>query len=269
MFNTSHRSTIAFTNRFLETLGAETRRFKITEEMLLQILTYHHVSPCFLNFISYFGHGPLTGDGDLFFGGFRSLKSFVEPQSNVSALDRSGYHYQLVFELKTVFSPSWEEDDATTIYHPDQETGEPAGLTLQISNKKTWWKHLVSLFGPGYRAQDIEEETPPDPDSESQRLWPLMQTAIYHHFDVKNGKSLWIITTTDEEATEKYRDVREVMHTPKALISTSSTEERFKSSLDVLTWLGEWSLSDYGFYIAELDDRLQNLVRTTYLASFA
>ena len=209
------------------------RRLKITEELLLKILTYHQVSPCFLNFISYFGHDPLSGAGDHIFGGFRSLKSFSEPLSNFNALDRSGYYYQLVFEFRTVFRPSSQDAE-----NADDEA-----------------------------ATEIITQT-----SDNLLLWSLDQCVIYHHFDVDNGKSLWMITAaegegnkplfeSESEATQgsPFRDVKNARYSTNVL-STSPIDQRFRASLSVLFWLADWSLSDYGQYITTLDDELQKWV---------
>ncbi|KAK3690403.1 hypothetical protein B0T22DRAFT_481582 [Podospora appendiculata] len=239
---------------FLETSAPNGRRLKITEDMLLQILTYHHVSPCFLNYISNFGHDPLTGDSDLFFGGFRSLKSFThEPRFNVEALGRSGFHYQLAFELKTVFDPKgWEaEDGQTAVGEAESEDGEPP--------EPGWARRFLSwLTG---RDDAVVEDEGPDEEQENQDLWPVTQTAVYHHFDVDNGKSLWIITTSEKKTNEKFRDVKGSLSTITSMSTTTPERKRFQSSLEVLVWLGEWSLSEYGFYIAALDDNLKELTR--------
>ncbi|KAK3319641.1 hypothetical protein B0T19DRAFT_445443 [Cercophora scortea] len=245
---------------FLETSAPNGRRLKITEDMLLQILTYHHVSPCFLNYISNFGHDPLTGDSDLFFGGFRSLKSFTQaPRFNVEALGRSGFHYQLAFELKTVFDPrGWEGgEDAQTVAGAGGEMASEDGEELE----QGWLGWLLSWLT---RRDDaaVEEDEGPDEELENQDLWPVTQTAVYHHFDVDNGKSLWIITTSEKKTSHKFRDVKGSLSSIRASMSTHTPEhERFQSSLEVLVWLGEWSLSEYGFYIAALDDNLKELTR--------
>ncbi|KAG7285862.1 hypothetical protein NEMBOFW57_008156 [Staphylotrichum longicolle] len=208
---------------FLATSAPNARRVKITEELLLRILTYHHVSPCFLNLISSLGHDPLSNAGDHYFGGFRSLKSFSKPLFKLTALDRSGYHYQLAFEFRTVFRPSPSEAESTA-------------------------------------------QTSDNPD-----LWPLDQCTIYHHFDVENGKSLWMITAAEGEANKllseagtgggpPFRDVKDVRFSTNVL-SGSPVDERFRASLSVLLWLADWSLSEYGHYITMLDDDLQRLTR--------
>jgi hypothetical protein len=71
--------------------------------MLLQLLKYHHISPCFLSFLSSFGRNPLTGDNDLFFGGFRSSMCLASPVGEVSIPERSGFYYQLTFELRSLW----------------------------------------------------------------------------------------------------------------------------------------------------------------------
>ncbi|KAK4040852.1 hypothetical protein C8A01DRAFT_35128 [Parachaetomium inaequale] len=292
---------------FLATAAPTSRRIKITEELLLQILTYHQVSPCFLNFISYFGHDPLSGGGDLFFGGFRSLKSFAEPLFKLEALGRSGYHYQLAFELRTVFRPPSE--DAEHFVHRqlgEREVIEEA--TIADDLRRSWIRrrknnnnndnnssnnnnnNIGAVFrmlpawlrlrddndGAGEEAATASTtQTSDNPD-----LWPLDKCAIYHHFDVENGKSLWMITAAEGEGNKppperdgpdtpseseacqppSFRDVKDARFSGD-ISSTSSVDERFRASLSVLLWLADWSLSEYAQYITMLDDDLQKLTR--------
>ncbi len=268
-------------DRFLATSAPSTRRLKITEELLLKILTYHQVSPCFLTLISYFGHEPLSGAGDHFFGGFRSLKSFSDPFSSFKALDRSGYHYQLAFELRTVFRPASQDVEYENRQLGEREIVEeffdddPRGMRRGTNNDNTGiaWRLLPSWLRPrdddagDEAATEFTAQTSDDPD-----LWPLDQCAIYHHFDIENGKSLWMITAAEGEGIKQlsesqlgvgqespFRDVRNVRKSIDVL-TTSPIDQRFRASLSVLLWLADWSLSEYGQYITRLDDDLQKLV---------
>jgi hypothetical protein len=224
--------------------------------MLLRLLTYHYVSPCFLNFISYFGHNPMTGDSDLFFGGFRSLKTFAHPNFRVEELGRSGFHYQLSFELRTMF----DEDD---LDGGGLDT-EPAHASKHRSRGRFNW-----LKRPEKRHDKHEVNLDADNagDGEQNSIRRVMQTVVYHSFDIDNGKSVWIVTSPEHPNGEKDStkcsdyDVKGVLSTVDRVSSTSKTKERFQASLDVLVWLIEWSLSDYGFYIHALDDILEELVR--------
>ncbi len=225
--------------------------------------------PSFLSLISYFGHETLSCAGDHVFGGFRSLKSFSEPRFNFKALGRSGYHFRLVFELRTVFQPPWhdaEQDDGKLSEHETDEN--PSGK----NHAGTFWRLFPSWLRPRDRgsgssdaAIEMTEQT-----SDHPVLWPLDRCAIYHHFDVENGKSLWIMTAAEGEGN-KYRfgpeahdirpfwDVRDARFSTNVL-STSSMDERFNASLAVLIWLANWSLSEYGKYISMLDDDLLTFV---------
>ena len=268
--------------RFLATFAPNSPRLKVTEDLLLKILTYHQVSPCFLNFISLSGHQPLSGAGDHFFGGFRSLKSFSEPLSNFKALDRSGFHYQLAFEFRTVFRPPWQENEHVGGDLPIREMvddfaddGASGVRRGNNANTKTGWRLLPTWFRPrdgeaGGEAGDEAATQTTGQTSDDTVLWPVEQCAIYHHFDVENGKSLWMITAADGESNKpsqtdaddksRFWDVRDVRFSTNVL-STSLVDERFRASLSVLLWLADWSLSEYSQYITLLDDSLQVLVR--------
>ena len=265
---------------FLATSAPNARRLKITEELLLKILTYHQVSPYFLNLISSFGHEPLSGAGDHFFGGFRSRKFFSEPLFNFSALGRSGCHYQLAFEFRTVFRPPSQDAE-----HEDRQLGEreiingfvnddPRKIRRRTTsnNRGTAWRLLPSWLRPrGDDDADDEAATEFSAHiSDNPDLWPLGQCAIYHHFDVGNGKSLWMMTAAEGEGNRRlsepedgqgypFRDVKDARFSTNVL-SSSPIDERFRASLSVLLWLADWSLSEYGHYITMLDDELQRMV---------
>ena len=201
--------------RFLESSAPNSPRLKITDEMLLKILTYHHVTPYFLNHISHICHEPPSGINEAPFGEFQSLKSFSSSQSPSSkALDRSGLQYQLVFELKTVINPSGSDDGATVVTSSDE---------LDI--------------------------------------WPITQCAIYHRFDVLNGKSLWILTPPVGESASspwnKSKTATDLLSNFGASSTPTSPTQCFTTTLAIVTWLADWSLSEYDLYLATLEERIQ------------
>jgi hypothetical protein len=141
------------------------------------------------------------------------------------------------------------------------QPGERGEIALDEPREQTItrWR-LFPWLKPRPRAdEEISEST--DTSSDSLDLWPVGQCAVYHHFDIENGKSLWIVTAAEGEtqAEEPFRDVRESRFEATAA-SHSSVCHRFQSSLAVFVWLADWSLSEFGFYIAALDDNLQKLV---------
>ncbi|KAK3345814.1 hypothetical protein B0T25DRAFT_264461 [Lasiosphaeria hispida] len=226
--------------------------------MLLQLLTYHHVPATFLSFISNLGRGSrIIDNGNILFGGFRSLKSFARPGFGVEALGRSGLHFQLVFELKAVFDPQgWlDENDAPDDGDMDAESG--VGDTRPKARRSFWaWlKGDDDFLG----AQETKTDLPRPRDLGK---WTITQSAFYHHFDIYNGKSLWILTTNDRSAKPafgSFRDVRNAATATSRVSTHTSMRERFRTSFDVMLWIGEWSLSEYSFYISALEENLNIL----------
>ncbi|KAK3366203.1 hypothetical protein B0T24DRAFT_670308 [Lasiosphaeria ovina] len=221
---------------FINTVDPVNRtRLAITEEMLLKILTYHQVGPAFLNYISHSGLDSLTGHSDLYLGGFRHLKSFSnssDPRLDVKMLGRSGFHYQLAFDFKSVFASSAGTLASDGIFVLD--SGD--GLTEIVEAKHS----------------NLTE-------------WQLDTTAIHHHFDIVYGKSLWVIARAPQEkATWTDISGMEKKPFPISITSNSAVEERFNANLTVLPWLGEGSLSEFGFYINEIDVNLQILTSQAY-----
>ncbi|KAK4207007.1 hypothetical protein QBC37DRAFT_393089 [Rhypophila decipiens] len=229
----------------LESSAPASPRLKITDQLLLKILTYHHVSPYFLDHISHICHESSIGLNEAPFSGFRSLKSFSPfcrvPRSE--ALGRSGLHYELIFSLNTVTNP---EDKAPAESAP---------------------------------AESAPEDKPPSVTTQGGEIihWPITQCAIYHRFDIATGKSIWIITppgsashaTSDDSQIPPWNPRRS--NTTSKLLSnfgfpfstqlnpSSSTRARFSASLAIVTWLADWSVSQYDAYIAALYEQIQIL----------
>ncbi|KAK4183152.1 hypothetical protein QBC35DRAFT_508587 [Podospora australis] len=208
-------------------------QLKITEEMLLKILTYHHVSPYYLGLLSHITYDPGSGATGIPFSSIRCMQlcSWSSSTSPTSAiLGRSGFQYQLIFELKTVFNPKDTEYDGST--------------------------------------------TETTSDADEPEHWPLSQYALYHQFDISTGKCLWIMTAANNEAVAQFKDVYDIKSAlGLSQQSTPFPAERpitdcFKSTLSVLTWLGDWSLSEYDSYITTIDERLQELDQTTKKSTF-
>lgn len=87
--------------RLFETEWSDSHTLNITEDMLFLILSFHQVSPAYLNFITCFSSQ--TGSSDLRFGGFRSQAAFRHADDRgIKELARSGINYQLCLKLRTV-----------------------------------------------------------------------------------------------------------------------------------------------------------------------
>lgn len=207
----------------LESSAPASSRLKITEQMLLKILTYHQVTPYFLNQISHICHQRQTTAREVPFGGFHTFKCFSSPSPGASRLlGRSGLHYQLVFKLGMVNSG-----------------GEISPGTA----------HITTAPGGG-------------------ALWPITQCAVYHQFDVSTGRFVWILVTPQgishpgtgapwngpPASSEDFFSRLGIAPPP------ASTVQRFASTLSVLVWLADLSLSEFDSYIDMLDEKMQDLV---------
>ncbi|KAM7208246.1 hypothetical protein V8F20_001526 [Naviculisporaceae sp. PSN 640] len=228
----------------LQTSAPGSPRLRITDQLLLKILSYHHVSPYFLDHLSHVCHELPTGITETPFSGFQGLRSFSSLSliPEFEALDRSGLHYQLIFNLRTVNAP-----DNTA----DSSVSSEVGLNL----------------------------------------WPITQCAVYHRFDIRTGKSLWILTPPgtpsstrgsagegldndvgippwDPQKSNTTGQLLSHFGVPYAIDSSSSITERFSASLTIMTWLADWSLSEYDSYIASIEEQL-GIISLLYLSSTA
>jgi hypothetical protein len=104
----------------------------LSKDMLFQILAYHQVAPCYLNFIVC--SGIVTMNSYLCFGGFRSQNFLTVAGPSNEPLNRSGRHYQLSIKLQSIQrDPDWNDFrrnkqeyrvTSAAIYHQfDTETG--------------------------------------------------------------------------------------------------------------------------------------------------
>ncbi|KAI3324513.1 hypothetical protein HD806DRAFT_521659 [Xylariaceae sp. AK1471] len=244
--------------------------------MLLQILTYYNVFPCFLDFISNFGHENLTRDSDMLFGGFRGLKSFPEDNEDdgpskddinrkafnqdMKELGRSGLNFQLAFELKTISRSAGFNDTDSGLGREEDSDGSVFDEPRRNAGFIAWiWDRNHPPSTPRGR-QGGEDQAETNKAELSLMSWDFTQTAVYHQFDLDSGNSSWIIATAEIDTDDELEDFKQRILDADKLSSASMTEQ-FKFSLDMVLLLVEWSLSEYGFYITTLDDELNAQTR--------
>jgi len=230
--------------------------------MLLQILAYHQVSPCYLDFLSCIVADLLVAESDRFFGGFRHLKSFDNSRDEIPipSLGRSSYHLQLTFALKAVFPPpetsstQWEiklskEKIRFNRYEPNLKR-----LRHQLNKVRASNGSSLHDFYPSRMKEWLKI-----------RRWPIIQAAIYHHFDVENGRAFWIVTapgmdlsSAPAENVKSFKNIGK--YNGHVKVRTENISKRFESSLDMILWLGQWSLSQFASSIDFLDKAIEEKV---------
>ena len=122
--------------------------------MLTRILSFHQVMPCYLDFISVFGAQKFARE--LRFSGFREWISLdaTLPACAAPTLGRSGYQYQLCYNLK---APASIRDGVTNNWSIRQaafhhQFDVKVGTTLWIIAKGNWElkdriQHLTGVTG--------------------------------------------------------------------------------------------------------------------------
>ncbi len=105
---------------------------------------------------------------------------------------------------------------------------------------------------------------------DSRRPWSIRQTAVYHSFDVENGRTVWIFV----KGNCLFRDRIE-----SAAANSSKTEKKnnitsfdtvpaaFASSLNVHLMLCEWARENWRWYINFLEEFFQELTRRSLHAT--
>ena len=136
--------------------------------MLMRLLSYHQVMPRYLEFLFLFGQR--ANPHDLRYSGFREQTSLElqTPGQKLPALRRSGKHYQLCYNLKSVGSSSPPDTALTNqhwsirhaaIYH---QFDVEMGTTLWIITKGdlSLKKDVEEVTGPDGRPEDKSFSTP-------------------------------------------------------------------------------------------------------------
>lgn len=88
--------------------------------------------------------------------------------------------------------------------------------------------------------------------------WSIRQTAVYHEFDMKTGRAVWIIVKGNKLIRNR---MREASASP-AFSPKSSCSDRFSASLAPHLLLCDWSGENWRWYINDLEDQLQGLTRS-------
>ncbi|KAI1081641.1 hypothetical protein F5B20DRAFT_569590 [Whalleya microplaca] len=92
-------------------------------------------------------------------------------------------------------------------------------------------------------------------DSSEMNQWPLRQVALYHSFDVTNGRCLWIILKGDQLIAKR---IFSAVRTHRSLKATAinSPETSFIASLLVQMMLMEWCVESWAEYIDYLEEEI-------------
>jgi hypothetical protein len=143
-------------------------KLKTTRNSLAEIMTYHQVMPAYLDFMLVFG--AQSDPKDLRFSGFREQVRLKPPPSELCTptLGRSGKHYQLCYNLKSVQLKSKSDENIkldewsirqTAVYH---QFDVDLGTTLWIVTKggEDLLDQYEELIGPRGRLEDKQFHTP-------------------------------------------------------------------------------------------------------------
>ena len=98
--------------------------------------------------------------------------------------------------------------------------------------------------------------------SKDQLPWSIRQCAIYHSFDVENGRSVWIFVKGNQKMKNR---IRSAMNSDR-LVNISAFETvdcAFASSLVAHLVLCDWAGENWRWYINHLEQDLQTTTRCT------
>ncbi|CAD0095546.1 unnamed protein product [Aureobasidium vineae] len=164
--------------------------------MLTQILTYHQVTPGYLDFLHAFGaQGNPRGQ---YFAGFCHQTMIEDNLQAPKMVGRSWRQYQMCYNLRGV-APTKGRDGKIT-------------------------------------------------------EWSVRQAAIHHQFDVVHGTAVWIVTKGRKDILERFDQLTK----QSPALSFESSQDCFKTSLEVHRMFYHWSTEDWRQYIDWLEDGLES-----------
>jgi hypothetical protein len=189
--------------------------------MLLQVLTYHQVSPCYLNFLA--SYGSYSGASDLRFGGFRRHRFHTPDRRGpaLPSLGRSGCHYQISFKLQTIQRYRPQPGDGAT----------PIDKHLQGEEK---WRKPTAVI---YHQFDLKNCT---------ALW--ICTSPLRGFQGSRPRNRLWKAIHDSIADIGYQ------------VSSVLEHERFNASLSVALSIAEMSIGDCSFYLHDKEEQIFSTV---------
>jgi hypothetical protein len=92
--------------------------------------------------------------------------------------------------------------------------------------------------------------------------WSIRQSAVYHSFDLKSGKSLWINVKGNKLI---YNRILEASTLP-SISKIESLSEAFSGSLATHLLLCDWSGENWRWYLNDLENQVQALTRNALIA---
>jgi hypothetical protein len=103
-----------------------------------------------------------------------------------------------------------------------------------------------------YNLRSVEQS-----NGEPDIPWSIRNAAVYHSFDIKTGRSLWINVKGNKLIKNR---VLEASGLP-SMSKLESRSEAFSASLATHLLFCDWSSEGWRWYINDLEDRLQALTR--------
>jgi hypothetical protein len=89
--------------------------------------------------------------------------------------------------------------------------------------------------------------------------WSIRQAAVYHHFDVENGTTLWIVTKGGDDLLDQYDELTGPNGRPEDK-QFDTPGSCFASSLSTHLLFCHWSTEDWRWYIRWLEEVLDHKV---------
>ncbi|KAK8010282.1 hypothetical protein PG990_009247 [Apiospora arundinis] len=253
----------------LETIKATSRRLNMTKNMFTRIMTYHQVSSCFLNFITFVV--PRTGKSDLGRGGFRSESHIRKPKYSLNTLHRSGRHIHVSYIIKTVqrnqlrgkTAPGdpdnrieWIRPHAAIHHQFDLETGKSLwivssplipileeGPTTVIKTKNTLWDdHLHEPLARFQKERSEHFTVPRGLDLSLQLHLKLADRAVseYSCFVEEAGQRILKLTDRYIDSTPPEVADEDLQELYKYIDEADTCILRLQDNLQVLNSLGRF-----------------------------
>lgn len=97
-----------------------------------------------------------------------------------------------------------------------------------------------------------------------QSQYSIRQAAIYHHFDIVGGNTVWIVTKGRRDIYDRFKELTGKNARPEDR-SFSTPEECFRSSLSAHLLFCHWATEDWRGYVKWLDNVIDDKVGFLFL----
>lgn len=138
-------------------------------------------------------------------------------------------------------SASFCQDDLT-------KPSQPALVEIPQLGRSGWeLRHCYKLHG-------LEASSP-----NSKAKWTMRQTAIYHSFDLENGRAMWLSVKANNEIRDRIKEGTESLEVMRAS-NSSSPGSSFAACLTTHLIVFDWCTEGWRLHLGEIESNVRKIL---------